>query len=392
MNQSKISSYKKKFEHELFESVLPFWEKHSPDYENGGFYNCLDRKGMVYDTRKHVWLQGRQTWMFSKLYRTVYTNPNWLKMAKNGADFLLNQTLTEKDRVYFAVTEEGKGLWMQRKIFSECFWIMALAEYSRASGDESYLRHAERLFKNVWEWSADLTKVGQPVYEGAEPMSQLAIPMILLNLIEEISGGDFSEFETEIEECIRRVILHVHPERKLVFEQVSPNGDFVNNIDGRLLNPGHAIEAGWFLQHWATHRNDEKLSKTAIDMVRWSHAKGWDDSYGGLFYFMDSEGHSPVQLEWDMKLWWPHTEAMYAHLMNYSITKDASDFQKFEMVVDYSFEHFSDPEFGEWFGYLNREGKRTHDFKGGPYKGCFHVPRALYLCWQLLSTLEEGEE
>ncbi len=392
MDQLKISGYLNKFEHELFESVLPFWEAHSPDYENGGFYNCLDRQGKVYDTRKHVWLQGRQTWMFSKLYRTVERNPKWLKLAKNGADFLLNKTITKNDRVFFTVNEQGKGLWMQRKIFSECLWIMALAEYSRATGDKSYMQHAERLFSKVWKWSNDLSKIGQPVFEDAEPLVQLAIPMLLLNLIEEIAGANFTEFETQINECIERVMLHVHPSRQMVFEQVAPNGEFVNNIDGRLLNPGHAIEAGWLLQHWAGHTNNAELSKTAINMVRWSHEKGWDDEYGGLYYILDSEGYSPTQLEWNMKLWWPHTEAMYAHLLNYSITKEESDFKKFEQVVDYSFTHFSDAEYGEWFGYLSREGKRTHHFKGGPYKGCFHVPRALYLCWQLLSKLESDPQ
>lgn len=389
MNSEIISAYRNKIETELFESVLPFWEKHSPDFVNGGFYNCLDQQGEVYDTRKHVWLQGRQTWMFSKLYNSVHPDEKWLKLAENGARFLVEKALTKDDRVYFAVTEKGKGLWMQRKIFSECFWIMALAEYSRASGDESYMKHAERMFEKVWAWSSDLTLVGQPTYEGAKAMSQLAIPMILLNLIEEITDGNFAKYKVQVEECIRLIEQHVHTDRQLVFEHVSPNGAFIDDIDGRLLNPGHAIEAGWFLQHLAQHTNNPGLSELAVNMVRWSHKKGWDSQHGGILYFLDSEGHSPVQLEWDMKLWWPHTEAMYAHLLNYSITGNSDDFQLFEQVSEYSFEHFSDPEYGEWFGYLNRQGQRTHSFKGGPYKGCFHVPRALFLCWQLLQKLEQ---
>ncbi len=392
VNKEKIRYYRQQFEEELFNSVIPFWENHSPDWENGGFYNCLDEDGSVYDTRKHVWLQGRQTWLFSKLYNSVEKKENWIKIAESGAQFLRSKAKREDKRVYFSVDEQGKGLWMQRKIFSECFYIMAMAEYSRASGEEQWMNETLELFEKVWEWSSDLTKVGQPVFDGQIPAQGLAIPMILLNLIEEVAADDWKKFESEIRECIRRMLLHVHEDRKLVFETVAPDGSFINNIDGRLLNPGHAIEAGWFLQHWAKKLDDEDLSKTAVNMVRWSYKKGWDKEFGGIFYFLDSEGFSPTQLEWDMKLWWPHTEAMYAHLLNYSVTGEENDFKLFKEVTKYSFDHFSDSKHGEWFGYLNRRGEITHRFKGGPYKGCFHVPRGLLLCWNLLRHLESEVE
>lgn len=389
MNKEKITFLKNQFEEELFNRVIPFWEKYSPDPENGGYFNCLDIDGKVYDTRKNIWLQGRQAWMFSKLYNEVEQKQEWWDLARSGIEFLREHAIRKDGRVYFALTKEGTPLWMQRKIFSECFYIMALAEFSRASGEIKYMQEAKKEFELVWEWSFDLFKVGQPIYKGVPAMSSLAIPMILLNLIEEVAGEQWADFSAEVEDCIKRMLLHVHKDRESVFESVAKDGSFLNTIDGRLLNPGHAIEAGWFLQHWARRLGDQKLSETAIEMVRWSFKKGWDTKHGGIFYFLDSEGFSPTQLEWDMKLWWPHNEAMYAHLLNYSITDNKQDWQHFEMVADYSFDHFSDPEHGEWFGYLNRRGEVTHRFKGSPYKGCFHVPRSLFLCWKLLGELEE---
>ncbi|KPQ00902.1 MAG: N-acylglucosamine 2-epimerase [Bacteroidetes bacterium HLUCCA01] len=375
------------YRNELLENVIPFWEKHSVDTRNGGFWNCLDRDGSRYDTRKYMWLNGRQTWMFSKLYRTVEARPAWLDIARNGADFLLEKARNADNRVYFSMTEDGKPVQLQRKIFSECFWIMALAEFARASGEERYLKEAKAMLERVWDWSSDLTKVGRPSYSGETPAQSLAIPMILLNLIEEVAGDDRDAYRVEVEECIRRMLLHVHEDTQTVFEIVTPDGQPIHSAEGRVLNPGHAIEAGWFLQHWATHLNRPDLSQTAVNMVRWSYRRGWDPEYGGIFYFLDSEGYSPVQLEWDMKLWWPHCEALYAHLLNYSITGDQSDLDDFMQVHEYSFRHFSDPEYGEWFGYLNRRGEVTHRFKGGPYKGCFHVPRALLLVWKKLETM-----
>ena len=388
MTKDNIAAYRRQFENELFTHVVPFWEKHSPDRENGGYFNCLDRDGTVYDTRKHIWLQGRQAWMFSTLYRTVDRKQEWLDLAESGVRFLRDHARRYDGRVYFSMTADGKPVYMQRKIFSECFYTMAMAGYGHATGESPYLNEARRQLEKVWDWSKDLSKVGRPLYDGETPAQALAIPMILLNLIEEVTLGESGEYDEEIRECIRRMLLHVHKERQLVFETVAPDGSFIDNPDGRFLNPGHAIEAGWFLQHWARRLGDDELSQTAADMVRWSFRNGWDQEHGGIYYFLDSEGYSPVPLEWSMKLWWPHCEAMYAHLLNFRLFSDKSDWQAFSQVIDYTFSHFPDHKLGEWYGYLDRYGHVTHRFKGGPYKGCFHVPRALLLCWQTLKEME----
>ncbi|MCC5908701.1 MAG: AGE family epimerase/isomerase [Balneolaceae bacterium] len=383
-----IHSLKTLFEQELFENIIPFWETHSPDRKHGGYYNCLDREGRVFDTTKHVWLQGRQAWMFSKLYNQHQARPEWLEIARNGINFLRNHAIRPDKRLYFSLTEKGQPVWIQRKIFSECFYIIALAEFSRAADEPYLMEEAEEQFEIVWNWSKDLSQLGRPVLEGQIPSRSLAIPMILLNVIEELTSGTPARYVQEIEECIRQILLHVHADKQTVFETVGKDGQFLDTMEGRLLNPGHAIEAGWFLHQWAAILNDDGLQQTAISMIRWSHERGWDQKHGGLFYFLDYKGHSPTQLEWFMKLWWPHNEAMIAHLINYSVTGEQMDWDLFKKVQEYSFRHFPDNENGEWFGYMNREGEVTHSFKGGPYKGFFHVPRSLWTCFKLLEKLE----
>jgi len=376
------------FEQELFGNVIPFWSKHSPDRINGGYYNCLNRNGDVYETTKHVWLQARQVWMFSKLFNQFEPKPEWLEIAGLGIDFLRKHAVRQDRRLYFSLNEHGAPKWIQRKIFSECFYIIALAEYSRAADRPELLKEAREQFEIVWNLAKDHSQLGRPVLEGQIPSRSLAVPMILLNVIEELSGGKPSGYEQEIEDCIKQLLLHVHEDKKTVFETVGMEGQFLNTIEGRLLNPGHAIEAGWFLHQWATILSDNELHQTAINMIRWSHERGWDQKHGGLFYFLDYKGHSPTQLEWFMKLWWPHNEAMIAHLLNYSITGEQKDWELFKQVQEYSFSHFHDDDHGGWFGYLNREGDVTHNFKGGPYKGFFHVPRSLWICFKLLEKLE----
>lgn len=388
-----LANAKGRYQYELLERVIPFWMRNSVDAQHGGFFNCLDRDGTVYDTTKYVWLQGRQVWMLAKLYRTIDAKTEWIEAAENGLDFLRTHALRDDGRVYFALTQDGKPLKLQRKIFSECFLVMALAEMSRALGQDELMHEAESLFERVWTWSFDLTQVGRPALSGQPAAQDLAVPMILLNLIEELVGDDAERlvaYQDRIDDCLRRMLLHVKPDQQRVYETVAPDGSLLDGSAGRLLNPGHAIEAGWFTQHWAQRLGRPALSETARDIVRWSHDTGWDSTYEGLYYFLDAGGFSPTQLEWSMKLWWPHCEALYGHLLNYHLFREEEDYLRFEQIDEYIFNHFADPVHGEWYGYLDRQGIPTHTFKGGPYKGCFHVPRSLWLCVNLLDQMELG--
>ena len=383
-----IAQFRQRYEHALFEDVLPFWERHSPDEEHGGFFNGLDRDGAVYDTTKYTWLQGRQAWMLATLYRTVEARPEWLHLARSALTFLREHALRPNGRVFFSLTADGRPIYQQRKIFSECFYVMALAGVARATGEDGGLRAAEQELAQIWEWAFDWTKVGRPARAGQPEAQSLAVPMILLVLIEEVAGDDWETYAQEIDACIARAQKHVHGPTQTVRETVAPDGSLLEGPEGRLLSPGSAIEVGAILRRWAERLGRGDLAAVADDMVRWSFERGWDEEHGGLFYFLDAEGYAPTQLEWSMKLWWPHCEALYAHLLRYARTGAPEAWAAFAETDAYTFRHFADPEYGEWFGYLDRQGRVTHRFKGGPYKGCFHVPRALWLCWRLLQELE----
>jgi N-acylglucosamine 2-epimerase len=174
-----------------------------------------------------------------------------------------------------------------------------------------------------------------------------------------------------------------------MFEHVGLNGEKLDSPKGRLVNPGHSIEAAWFLMTEGIRRNDKKIINRSLDILDWSMDIGWDKKYGGLLYFVDTEGKPAEQLEWDMKLWWPHTEALYALLLAYDVTRDEKYAKKFEMMHDYSFNGFEDKEYGEWFGYLHRDGSVSNTLKGSIFKGPFHLPRALMLATKLLYKMDK---
>jgi N-acylglucosamine 2-epimerase len=385
-----LRDYRALYHAELYERVVPFWLNHSLDREYGGYFNCLDEDGSVYDTRKHVWLQGREVWMMSRLHHHHHRpgeDSPYLQAARLGADFLRRHARFG-DRCYFSLLRDGKPLSAQRKMFSECFYVMALAGYARASGDDTARAEAHQLFGRVRDYARNPALLGRPVYANGQPAtSELAVPMILLNLVQELNGPDRHDYADVSAWCVQQIDRHYRPELRMVLETVGEDGAPLDTIEGRLLNPGHAIECGWFLLNHAVKTGRADLRQKALNMIDWSFDLGWDARDGGLFYFLDRSGRSPVQLEWSMKLWWPHNEALIAFLMAYQVTGEAHYLRRFQQVHDYAFARFPDRKHGEWYGYLDRRGEVTHRFKGGPYKGFFHVPRCLHLVHEMLYSM-----
>jgi len=373
----------------LLEDVIPFWERHSVDWEQGGYFSCLDRQGNVYDTDKFIWLQARQVWTFSMLYNRWEKRDTWLQIAKNGADFLAAHGTDAKGNWYFALDRRGRPLVQPYNIFSDCFAAMAFSQYALASGDERAGEIALSAYQNVLRRKDNPKGKYNKVYPGTRPLKTLAIPMILANLSIEMQWLlQSDQLEQVIEMTVHEVMdVFLDQERGLIFENVTPDGSHVDCFDGRSIIPGHGIEAMWFIMDIAHRRGDRDLIDRAIDVVMNIFDFAWDREHGGLYYFMDAEGRPPLQLEWDQKLWWVHLESLVALSMGHALTGRHECWEWYQKVHEYTWPRFSDPAYGEWFGYLNRRGKVFLPLKGGKWKGCFHVPRALYVCYKQFDSL-----
>ncbi len=386
---SDFSLLAEKYREELLENIIPFWEKHSLDREHGGYFTCLDREGKVYDTDKFVWLQCRQVWTFSFIYNNVERKEKWLEIAEKGARFLEKHGRDIRGNWYFSLTRDGKPLVAPYNIFSDCFATMAFAEISKATGEKHYSDIAVGTFRNI------LSRAGNPkgIYEkriaGTRSLKGFSLPMILCNLALGIEHLLDSEFVWEtLERCIEDVMdIFYDPDAGLIRENVNDDGTFSDSFEGRLINPGHGVEAMWFIMDLAERKKDKALAELAAKRTLDILEYGWDKEYGGLFYFLDIKGHPPQQLEWDQKLWWVHVEALVSLIKGYYHTRDRELMRWFEKVDEYTWSHFPDPEFGEWFGYLNRRGEVLLPLKGGKWKGCFHIPRGLYQVWNTLENI-----
>ncbi len=373
----------------LMEDVIPFWMRHSPDPEYGGYFTCLGRDGAVFDTDKFVWLQARQVWMFSKLYRTVDPRAEFLDIAALGARFLAEHGRDERGDWYFALDRRGTPLVQPYSIFSDCFAAMGFAEYAHATGETRAAKIATESFERVLaRWENPKGQYNKLV-PGSRPLRSLALPMIAVNLAMEM-GSALPDYP--VEETVRenlRTIIEVFVDRRarLIFEHVSPDGGHPDTFEGRMILPGHGIECMWFVMSAAEQLGDTATIELAADALEDQLAFGWDEEFGGIYYYLDAQGKPLQQLEWDRKLWWPHIEALIALVLGWHLTRRPKLAEWYERVHEYTWSHFPDPEYGEWWGYLDRRGEVFLPLKGGKWKGCFHVPRGLLWCMRALERI-----
>lgn len=386
-----IKQWAESYKTDLTENIMPFWMEHGWDKVNGGVYTCVDRDGSLIDSTKSVWFQGRFAFICSYAYNNVEKNPMWLEAAKSTLDFIEKHCFDENGRMYFSVTAEGKPLRMRRYVFSETFAAIAMSEYALATGDQKYAERALQIFKDTQRF---LTTPGilAPKFEESVQLQSHSIIMILINVgscIRKVINDP--KLTEQIDESIAKLKkFFIHPEFKCLLETVGKNGEFVDTCMGRTINPGHCIETSWFIMEEAKQRGwDKEITDMALQIFDWSWDWGWDKQYGGIINFRDCRNLPVQDYSQDMKFWWPQTETIIASLYAYLATGDDEYICKHQRISEWTYAHFPDAEFGEWYGYLHRDGTVAQPAKGNLFKGPFHIPRmmikAYSLCQEILN-------
>ena len=377
----------------LLDDIIPFWLRHGMDRQHGGILTALDRDGSLLDSDKSLWFQGRAAWMFGTLYRTVEKRPEWLEAARSCVEFIRRHGEGPDGKLYFTVTREGQPLRMRRYVYSESFAAIANAVFANIAGDERASRDAVRYFETYLRYSFTPGVMEPKGDSTTRPTKGIGPLMIGIATAQELREnlGDLTISGSTCTEWINGWIGEIEkdflkPELEVLLETVSPEGGLVDHFDGRMINPGHAIEAAWFIMHEGRLHGDQTKIRLGLTILDWMWKRGWDEECGGLFYFRDVNG-LPVQEYWhDMKFWWPHNEAIIATLLAWKLTGDSKWRDRHKLVHEWSFSHFSDPEFGEWYGYLHRDGTPSVRLKGNMWKGPFHLPRMLWYCMRLLES------
>ena len=387
MERTKLLAAQQWIREEL-DRCVEFWLKNGMDKVHGGVYTCLDRQGKVFSTDKSVWMQGRCGWIFAWLCRQYGIKPEWMEASKSCLDFMEKYCINRAcgDRMYFTVTEDGQPLRQRRHFYSESFYAMANAEYYGITGEREHLERARRAYDMYWNLNhgmPDPTGMGPKTIPETRTGRGFGLPMIYLNVtsvLERVDPDHKEIYAQRAEECVHDIFAyHVHPELKCVLENVGPNGEArLHYTEGRFVNPGHDIEGVWFILEYAKKTGKTELIAQAEEIFQWAIQAGWDEEYGGLLYFVDACGMPPESYEHDMKLWWPHNEILISSMMLYRDTGKEEYLDWFYKCLDYCKTYLADPEYGEWYGYLRRDGKPTMPpCKGSTFKGPFHLPRML---------------
>ena len=373
----------------LLNDTLAFWFPRCLDREHGGYLHCLDRDGSVLDTDKSVWAQGRMAWMLLTLYNTLERRPEWLDWARSGIDFLDRHCFDTDGRMFFHVACDGRPIRKRRYAYSEAFAAIAHAAYARAVGCDRSATWARQLFDQFTNWNFT-PGLMPPKFTDARPLIGLGPRMITIVTAQELRAnlGEDPSLNAWIDRCIDEIRRwFVKPELRCVMETVAPDGRIVDHFDGRMLNPGHAIEGAWFILEEGRQRRDAGFIRLGCEMLDYMWERGWDQEYGGIFYFRDVHD-KPVQEYWhDMKFWWPQDETIIAALLAHRLTGEAKYAEMHQQIHDWAHRHFADPEYGEWYGYLHRDGHVSVPLKGNLWKSFFHHPRMQWKCGQILEEV-----
>ncbi len=379
-----------RYKNDLSNDILDFWLKYGLDKKNGGIYTCLDREGKIMDTTKSVWFQGRFAFIMAYAYNNIEQKKEYLEASKSTIDFIEKYCFDTDRRMYFEVKEDGTPLRKRRYVFSESFAAIAMAEYSLASGDKSYAEKALAIFKDM-RYFLETPGILEPKYLSTLQAQGHSITMIMINVANCISKViDDPVLNEQIDQSLFAIKNYfMNYEYKALLEMVGPNGELIDTLNGRTINPGHCIETAWFLLEIAKDRNwDKEIIDTALKILDWSWEWGWDKEFGGIINFKDCKGFPHQDYSQDMKFWWPQTEAIIATLYAYLVSGDEKYIKWHKEISDWTYAHFPDAVNGEWYGYLHRDGSVAQNAKGNIFKGPFHIPRMMIkshlLCKEIL--------
>lgn len=376
---------------ELLERSIPFWLKHAIDRQNGGILTCISDEGQVLSTDKYMWSQLRAIWTFAALYNRIEARPEWLEAARSIFEFVKKYGRDEAGQWVFAVDKNGRVLQGATSIYADGFAIYGLTELARAAGNQEAIALALETYHNVQRRLATPGSYQTAPYPLPKGVKAHGISMIFAHVFNELGHflGDEQIIQASLHHAAEVMDVYRRPEQQMLFEFMSLDNALLDSPRGRAVVPGHAIESMWFMIHIYRQLGDKARIRQAIETIKWHIELGWDEEYGGILLALDAEGGRPWWNFADSKIWWPHTEALYALLLAYELSGEQWALNWFERVHNYAFTHYPVPQHGEWTQKLDRRGNKLTKTVALPVKDPFHLPRSLIYCLDVLQRLED---
>ncbi len=379
---------------ELLERTVPFWLTYGIDWEHGGILTCISDEGQVLSTDKYMWSQLRAIWTFSALYNHIEARQEWLDVARHIYDFAKQYGHDQDGRWVFAVDNRGHELQGATSIYADGFAIYGLTELARASGDQEVISLALETYENVQHRLARPGSYETAPYPLPDGVKAHGVSMIFSLVFHELGLllNDEAILAAGLAQAEEVMTAFLRADEGIVYEYVTLENELIDSPQGRAIVPGHAIESMWFMIHIYQHWQNQARIDEATATIKRHIEYGWDDQYGGILLARDRTGGEPWWPFAESKLWWPHTEALYALLLAYEQSGGQWALDWYTRVHDYAFDHYPVPIYGEWTQKLNRQGKKFTETVALPVKDPFHLPRSLISCISVLERLTAEAE
>jgi mannobiose 2-epimerase len=392
----KLQLYKSELTAELH-NILTYWLKHTPDYENGGFYGKIDHQNKVYPyAPKGSVLHARILWAFSAAYN-LEANADYLQQADRAFHYISTYFVDKLcGGVYWTVTYEGEPLDTKKQVYANAFVIYALAEYYTATGNGQAKELAVSLYHLLVKKSYDTNLTGylEAFTREWKPIGDLRL-----------SAKDANEKKTmnthlHVLEAYAN-LYRIWPDAELKQQIVTLLENFlshiVDNETGHLIlffdeewnrrsttvSYGHDIEAAWLLLEAAEVINDnsliERLKVLAVKMAD-AALEGLDKD-NGLWYEYEPDNQHLIR----EKHWWVQSEAMVGFFNAGHITGKDEYINASVNNWDFVKEHILDKDGGEWVWGIDADGNlMPNEDKVGIWKCPYHNSRA---CIELIKRI-----
>ena len=105
-------------------NILDYWQKHTIDHENGGFYGQIDHSNnVILAASKGAVLNTRILWTFSSAYNFT-KNKSYLETATRAFEYLKNHFLDQEyGGLIWEVDYLGKPLNSRKQTYAQGFGI-----------------------------------------------------------------------------------------------------------------------------------------------------------------------------------------------------------------------------------------------------------------------------
>ena len=332
-----LEELRKAYHRDLFNIILPFWDRFGVDHKLGGVMHALDYDGTLRGSDKQLWFQGRAIWVYSFLFNHFGQNERYLEVASKTKGFVLDHAVQPDGWYAEVLSREGAVLKpFQGDIYGMYFVIEGLQEYAWATKDEQVLKLALDLMKRLYRHiqTPDFHMAGTPE-PGIRPQGLWMVNLRIATQM--LARWKDAELEEIAAKCVDAIIhKHYNPDiglnnENLRLDFTRPPGEESKSLFG------HSIETLWMVADEALRRGDTKLWDLCVERIRRHIEIGWDYVHGGLSYFVNVDQGSyawpperPVGTDMEfqftgeyhyMKTMWSLTEILVATMNVFERTR-----------------------------------------------------------------------